>query len=581
LPIFAALALILALTAVPGLFTIDEAHYLATVAALRHGGLALPDTAGLPRSAELLWFDPMPRAVPNIRVPVTPTAPPLYAPVALPFALLGGYRALVLLNVAAFLATVALVFALARRLGGQAAGWWAAAAFALGGYALEYAQGMWPQSLSAFLVLLTLAATAAALGSDRPGWLGLAAGLAAGLATGIRFQNLAIALALLGLALWRGKRRGLLAAALLAGLLPPLAASSAINAVRLETRNPVTKGEDYVTATVAQRRSWARETAVMLWARIADYSARPFPPPAGRKGAWSWLELHPETGAPFCKGVVKKAWLQSSPWLALALAGLGAAAWRRRHETGPAADLTLAAAAVCAAQLGLFAFVGPTKDDQMGFNQRYLMELVAPLAVFLGVAVAALRGRTLAIAAGAVAGAAAALAAIAIPIADRWHSLLVMRLPLALASLLLAAWLLRGRRLAAAVAPLAAAAIAWATLLHLGTDVRASRELRRENARRADLAERVLPADAAVVTWSDRKDFLGRLLARRDLVVLAADYDRGATAPKLVEALLARGTRVFVWVETVGPDDLARVVAGRATREVARLDGRVVLVELD
>ena len=57
----------------------------------------MPGTGGLPPSRELLYFDPAATGREVTTTPVASTAPPLYAPLALPFLLLG-WRGLVLLN---------------------------------------------------------------------------------------------------------------------------------------------------------------------------------------------------------------------------------------------------------------------------------------------------------------------------------------------------------------------------------------------------------------------------------------------------------------------------------------------------
>ena len=154
-----ALAAVLALagvvvtaTAVPAAFTIDESNYLASLVALRDAQVTMPGTEGLPPTTELLWFDPVDRWRKVESTPVAPLAPPLWAPLALPFSVLG-WRGLVGLNTLALLATAALVFAWVRRLvPRREAAWIAVAAFALGAPQLEYAQGVWPHQLAMLLV---------------------------------------------------------------------------------------------------------------------------------------------------------------------------------------------------------------------------------------------------------------------------------------------------------------------------------------------------------------------------------------------------------------------------------------------
>ncbi len=143
-------ALLLA-TAIPGAFITDENNYMVTVLALRQGQLSVPGTEGLYPSQELLYFDPMGSRRPVKATPVYPATPPLYSILALPFSFFG-WRGLMALNTLAFLATSIMVFAYAQRYSeNPETPWIAAAAFAFGGFNLEYAQGVWPQMLSSAL----------------------------------------------------------------------------------------------------------------------------------------------------------------------------------------------------------------------------------------------------------------------------------------------------------------------------------------------------------------------------------------------------------------------------------------------
>jgi len=48
---------LLVATTIPGVFTVDEDHYMVTVLALRAGQLTAPGTGGLPPSRSLLKED--------------------------------------------------------------------------------------------------------------------------------------------------------------------------------------------------------------------------------------------------------------------------------------------------------------------------------------------------------------------------------------------------------------------------------------------------------------------------------------------------------------------------------------------
>ena len=578
----ALLGAVLATTVVPGLFTIDEAHYLASLAAARQGRVTMAGTDGLPPSIELGWFDPLVRRGDTPRTPVAPTVPPLWGPLALPVAALAGLRGLALLNVTAFVLTVWMVFRFASRLArSHTAGYWGAAAYALGGYSIEYAQGIWPHALTAASIFASLGLVVHALQRSAIAHAALA-GLLVGLATGMRYQNAVIAVALLAALVMLGRdvrRRIVLAGSFALALALPLAASSAINHERLDSWNPISKGRGYLGTVAAPREDKLSGAAIMTWARIVDYSARPFPRSVG-PGAWDWLELHPVTGAPLCHGVVKKSWLQSSPWLALGLVALVALAWQSRREPGELRDASLTAAAITSAIFGALALGGPPRDDMMGYNQRYLLDLVGPLAVFFGRAMAERPTRARSLAAGGAFGAVIASLVIAIPHAVPVHSLIILYLPIVVAHVLVASWLSARGSLTRFAGPLAATAIAWAFVLHVGTDLQASRRIREAAAARAEIAATAIPREAAVLMFRGSKDFLGALLVDHDLVGLSVDYDAGRTALQLMNVLLARNMPVFVWTETFPQSYLKELLSGRQVRDVILKDDRPVLLQV-
>ncbi|MEX2661718.1 MAG: hypothetical protein WD227_07305, partial [Vicinamibacterales bacterium] len=225
-------------TVVPGVFSIDEDNYLVNVIAVRQGHVTVANTAGLSPSRELVFFDPEPRYRVVDSTPVASTAPPLYGPLAVPFSWFG-WRGLVALNILAYLGTTILVFAYAGRYATRATtAWLAAGAFALGGFAIEYAQGLWPHALS--IALCTGGILAAGQVLER-GALRMAAtaGFLLALAAGVRYQNAVVLVAVGGgIVVWGAHRwRNSLAFGLAAAV--PLTASAAINYARLGSWNPI------------------------------------------------------------------------------------------------------------------------------------------------------------------------------------------------------------------------------------------------------------------------------------------------------------------------------------------------------
>lgn len=553
----AALGALLTLTAVGGSFTVDEANYLSTVGALRHGRLTVPGTEGLPASPELLWFDPQAHVRRVEATPVAPTAPPLYAPLALPFSL-AGWRGLVALQTLSYLATIALVFAYARRYGDDAAGWTAAAVFALGGYSLDYAQAVWPHMTS--VALATGAALLVARVRDGERWLwAAAAGLLVGVATGVRYQNVVFAFGLgLGVFLF-APRRWTASLAYGGGFALPLAVSSAINRLRLGSWNPVSKGAHYFSVSGEGGESGGAlgEAMVMAWARVVDYAQRP--PLAGVASAY--LSPHPESGAYVLGGVVKKAWLQSSPWLALALAAL-LAAWlaaRRAGARGGGARGPEAAfrrrelralSLIVFGVLAAFALAGASRTDGWSYNQRYFLELVPLAAVAFAWALGEAARRWRALAAGGLGGVLLAAAVLVRSPASPTRHLAVLYLPLALAALLLlvalVALVARRRGVGRELALAAGIALGWALGIHLGEDWAATRAVRTAHQQRFAAVDPLVPEYSALLAFWGNKDSFAPWFLGRDVVVVDPFADRGATTGELTTALLASGRRVFV-----------------------------------
>ncbi len=605
--LIAALAFGLATTAtvVPAVFTIDEDNYLVNVLGLREGRLTVPGTDGLPPSSELLYFDPTGPWRTVSSTPVTSTAPPLYAPLALPFATLG-WRGLVAMQTLSFLAVALVVFAYARlHATAPATPWLAAAAFALGGYSIEYAQGLWPHMLSAALTTSAVYFAArlrlrhgagGTSGGDSDGGgaatlaIAFAAGLAAGLATGLRYQNIVFAGGVgLGVLLLTPRRRLPASFLYAAGVALPLAVSSLLNHLRLGSWNPISKGPGYLSFTERPRlHGFFGDTLLMAWARVVDYGARPSL--EGSDHA-AYMVRDPTAGAWLIASAVKKAWLQSAPWFVLALVAC-AGAWllmlRRRSAgalTTAAADGELRAIAlILFPVVGMFSAAGVWRTDGLGFNQRYFLELVPLAAVAFAWSLDRLRPERPWLLTGVLAGTAIAGLALLRPPGDPVRTLTLQRAPLAIAVLLLALWLLHrlrpgfpGRWLTV----LTGVALGWALAAHLGDDLRASRALRHRNLYLLRTYERALPpppTPAALVAWWGTKDAAGPLQIDRDLVILDARNDHGESLPEMIDALLAGGRRVLVVVDGFPPRELSTALAGRDV--TVRNDASPMLVEV-
>jgi hypothetical protein len=563
----AALGVALTATVVPGVFTVDEDYYLATLVALRHGRLTVPGTEGLTPSSELLYFDPMGHSRTVTATPVASTAPPLYAPLALPFSLLG-WRGLVALNTLSFLAAAALVFAFARRYAtGAATPWLAVGAFALGGYSLEYAQGAWPQML-AVLLCLGAFALAARVRDGASTTLAFAAGLCAGLASGLRYQNVVFAGAVgLGVAIW-APRRWRAGTAYAGGVALPLAASSLLNHARLGFWNPLSKGPGYLSLRgVRSTGGFLLDALRMGWARVVDFSTRP-PITSGEHTVY--FSRDADSGAYLIDGAIKKAWLQSAPWIVLALL-VCALAWTGRAGGDERQRRELKAISlVLLGVLGLFAAAGVQRTDGLCYNQRYLLELVPLVAIAFAWSLDRLPLDRTRLLVGGLAGCVVAVVALRAdgPLAAGRDRLL-LDLPLLLAALAAVGWLLARRRGRTRVLDLAVGAcLAWALLVHLGDDLAASRQRRRSHATMLAAYRQTIPDRSALFTWWGAKDAAGPLQLDRDVVVLDARNDDGETMPALVDELLAAKRRVFVLANGFSRKVLTDALGGRPVREV-------------
>lgn len=595
LALLALLGAVLMLTSIRGVFLIDENNYMVTALALREGGLTVPGTAGLTPSPALEYFDPTPNQRARHVTPVATMAPPLYAPLALPFTFLG-WRGLVLLNLLAFLVSAALAFSWAARHATQrATPWIALVLFVLGTYCIEYAQGVWPHMLSMGLCMgSAYLSSRLRAGVRGPLALAMAAGILAGLATGVRYQNLVFAGGVgLCVLLW-SHRRLRTSAAFALGLALPLLLSALFNYYRLGWFNPVKKHAiylkppDYLTTLGAVahsnevsllvrvgRTSW--EALLTFWSKVVDFSAHP---EHWGVEASTWMRRIPDTGAFIYLGALKKSWLQSAPWLLLPLVALGLC-WRRRAEgerlpRAAAVTELRAMTAIILPVLGLFILAGPARHDGMCFNQRYFIEMLPLMAVAAAWMLDGIALPRWPLVIGAAVTAAVVLALLRLDPGDHLRQLVLLKLPLVLATLLLAGWLFavyRPQSPAKVILPLMlGASLAWALGVHLGDDLPVSREIRQFNAGRLAAVEDALPAHepTAIFAYWTSKDALGPLQLRRDIVIVDPSPDQGASAARLTHDLLAARRRVFALLSGMPRPIIEKIAAGNAVRWVRR-----------
>jgi hypothetical protein len=554
LAVLAVLVVVLLATSIPGIFTIDEDSYIATIVGLRNGSLELDATAGLTPSPELFSFDAAPLGRKAVATPVTTNLPPLYAVVALPFSWLG-LRGLIALQTLSFAACAWLVFGFVRReTSRDDLAWFAMGAFVLASFSIEYAQGIWPHMLAVALVMLSIDCTSRLrAGSATPLRLAALAGFSAGLAAGVRYQDVVIAVVIAATLAW-SERRARNIAVFVAACAIPLVASAAMNARRLGSWNPVSKGPTYLSMN-AQRSTATRieEAFTSTWARVVDFSTWPAAPSYAPDTA-QLLPKQWRTGAFLTNGGLKKALLQSSPWAILPL-GFCLAAWRRRRTSQvPRAqrELRMLALVVVAVvvSFSLFGF----RHDGWCFNQRYFLELMPLLAVGMAIALAEHEVRWRRLAIGAVFGAAVGAGVCWLEPSAFLRQIFLLRVPMVLAGALavcwgLARWSTWSHR--TLVSTLLGAALGWATIVHLRDDLPAGRDMRERN--RAALAAfcAVVPdqGPAALVTYWGNKDAFGPLLLERDMVIIDPWIDGGRDMRMLVAELQRQGRVVYVAVQ--------------------------------
>jgi hypothetical protein len=542
--VLAVLAIVLLATAVPGVFTIDEDSYIATVVGLRDGTLRIENTAGLPPSPELLSFDAAPKIRTISETPVAPNFPPLYAVFAVVFSF-AGIRGLIALQVFAFVVCAYLVFAVVRRETKRTdLAWLALGAYVLGSFAIEYAQAVWPHALAMALVMGAVDLLSRLRHGDvsarRVVIYAAIAGVCIGCAAGVRYQNIVLVLLVGATLLWVPRRRLAIAGYVL-GCAIPILTSAAMNASRLGTWNPVSKGSAQYLDVGRARSTGAKveDAFVSTWARVVDLSA--WPGATHSQGVPQSV-----SGAYLLVTGMKKALLQSAPWALLPLFAVFAAWFRRERSTERAA--LRGYSVIVAGVLGLFAAWG-FRDDGWSFNQRYLLELMPILCVALAISLADWKPSWRVFGAGVAGGIALAAAIIAVD-ESIGGQIAMLKLPIAIAAAVTIAYVLRNRRRAYALALAATLGVGlgWAATIHIADDLPASRLLRHSNRHRVEEFVTAVPdaAPAALVAYWGRKDPFGPLHLDRDLVIIDPWIDDTRDTVTLVDLLLKQNRIVYV-----------------------------------
>ncbi len=591
----------------PGVFSVDESHYLLATDAFAHrGSFRIENGYQRYRAPQLLFFYTV---IPDEvdRLGTVSTVPPYHAILAAPFLRLLGLPGLIWLNLICFAATCVAVRRLATRL--KPDGPFpvvTAVLFAAGSYSLEYALGIWPHALSQALVAWAMEAFLCARESDGKRALLLAglSGLLASMATGVRLQNIVMLPVLLVMARWALRCSWRQIGFHLAGWIPPLLGYSLINLCRLDTANPFTYGASSSVARSlpGQLVAWigghlwvlvvAGACALALWWLWRKWRLRGFLPgllaitavalalaPQLRSVAQHWLSMlgfHavdstflPEAGMAVGStsnrlgqvlygGVLKKGLLEVAPYMVLSLLVLFG---RPAEPRTSGVQRFLSGSAL----LGLALLPLVLSSGGFCYNPRYLLELLPALVVTslyfalrLGFSRAVLLG-------GILLGILLALPTITHPgsVGDPGGGLWPMLAPLLLASGLLVSsavstWLkdrFRGllRRFALG---LLGAALAYGILVQLGVDLNRSLTVRYYAKLMLEEGREVIPDRSVLLAWEARKDVFAPLKLDRDVLIAGvgpasrgvADFIRGALADRRI-FFLRDGVPPVRWTE--------------------------------
>ncbi len=406
----------------PAHFTVDEGVYHMMARSMaRDGSLSIWSGYAETPSEELVFSllrkDLRDPAAPRL----VPQYPSVYAFVAAPFYMIGGIRGLFWINLLAFFGTVWITVAIARRLyGDRALALNAVLILILGTYSWEYVQGIWPHSLSMFLVAAAVLTGLVALDEESPGkataWAAVA-GLIIGIGAGVRYDAILVAPAIALPFLFASPPRVRPTAGLIVGLIPGLLLLAYTNEAKFGSFSPFTYGVDtqggadslrgympvmaagvagivlawFATRAPARKYYEGRTPWVVAAGIVAIATIFLVPQPRVLffrliVGAWEivadlrfrpdieeWGVSRTPTGGLAYGEWIKKALLQSCPWLVLL--GIPIAGWQRRRDPRIAVLFL-----VIGAFLTLYGY--QRWHGGFGLNMRYFLPLL-PLAAIL------------------------------------------------------------------------------------------------------------------------------------------------------------------------------------------------------
>ena len=586
----------------PGVFSVDESHYLLAAQAAARGSFAIENGFEKTGDPSLLYFYTVVPEEVEKRGSIA-TVPPYHSFLAGLFLALGDTAGVIWLNLLAFLASALAVRRLGRRLGASPAlANLIMFLFVTGGMSFEYALGIWPHALAQCLALWMLVFF---LDGRNKLMLFFFSGLLGGLGVGVRLQQIVwlVALSTSWLFLGREKLRAL--AAWLTGWAIPLAGLGAINYLRLGSFNPFTygKGLGQIAAFNWLVRGWpwllaAAACFLLFWLFFsvptkANEKKRDFRPfwaaaagaamflfiPGLREIFFDYLgrlgfflvdpalaseRFHSQGavigawGQEYFGGMLKKGLLEVMPFAALALSSF-------LHIPDGVTD-RLAYQRLALAALASVALL-PLILSPGGFcyNPRYLLE-VAPLLLLLAAFQLQDLPRPFWLA-GCLAGIALSLPTVLEPAAvdqpQEGKFLLLTGLTLSLGGLAAGFWRLFSTKhhymALATAAFIHSAALSYGAMIQLGVDTTRSVFIRQTAYAMCRAAADVLPEKAALIAWEARKDVFTPLKLKKDLWIAAWRRD-DPRPPDIID--LQIGRPLFILRNGI-PEDRWNALASR------------------
>lgn len=467
--------------------------------------------------------------------------PPFYSLVAAPFYRLLGWRGAFVMNVLAFAGTLAVCWALAMRIYGRQVAWLSALVLALASFLPGYAQAGWPHAMSTLLVSVAVLTALVASRRSRGGWVAaLASGALCSLAVGMRLDGIFVLPALLFIVTLTHPIRWRLAGLVLLGAAPGLVALALLNAAKFGSFSPFTYGAPvgYVSGVGTYLPVATLGAAVLMLLRLiaddAEGRWRRWAIAAGvaslaisiafvgpwrqvLAGAWDgFLQLvvdlrflpadvvqsaqtRMSDGAVVYAGGLKKALLQSCPYLPVALVAVCAGV-RRRHQGLWVLLIPLLS------YLGVY--VAFAWHGGLAVNMRYWTVLLPFAAILTAAALREMVPRpepALLGVAAAIAGLSLALFLLSDPSIEMAEPVLLTT-PLWLAGLVLALSVpfcaagARARLLGRAAALASAAALAWGAVVTHVYDLPWQGRQRAAALQARDAVGELLPRDSLLVT---------------------------------------------------------------------------------